>query len=231
MITKICSTCKKEFPATLEYFYKDSGKKYGLNQKCKACKNLYTNYYKKEIMSDERKAEVKKEQIKYWAQYRSNNLETVREKRRQYYRENMERLIEARRNRTTEEIQTERTVKREYVKNNLEKYRANTAKRRSLKQGSVSNYSAEEWLKTLKYFKFKCAYCGCTENLVQDHFIPLSKGGGYIPSNIIPTCVFCNSSKHDSDFDIWYKKQKFYNKKRELKIIQYIKSLQASLVV
>lgn len=37
MKTKICTKCKKEFPATPEYFYKRAVSKYNLRSECKKC--------------------------------------------------------------------------------------------------------------------------------------------------------------------------------------------------
>lgn len=37
-ITRICTTCGREFPATLEYFHKQKDGKYGLTSECKFCK-------------------------------------------------------------------------------------------------------------------------------------------------------------------------------------------------
>ena len=36
---KTCRKCLKEFPATLEFFYKNSGSKFGVTPRCKACVN------------------------------------------------------------------------------------------------------------------------------------------------------------------------------------------------
>ena len=38
-LSKTCSKCKQDFPATLEFFYKNSGGKYGLTPRCKTCVN------------------------------------------------------------------------------------------------------------------------------------------------------------------------------------------------
>lgn len=34
---KTCTKCNKDFPATLEYFYRDSSKKLGIKNSCKSC--------------------------------------------------------------------------------------------------------------------------------------------------------------------------------------------------
>ena len=38
-ITKVCTKCGREFPATLEYFHKNKCGEYGLHAQCKECKN------------------------------------------------------------------------------------------------------------------------------------------------------------------------------------------------
>jgi len=48
MNTKICSKCKKELPATLEFFYKCKSCKGNLDTRCKKCKNeLSKKWHKK----------------------------------------------------------------------------------------------------------------------------------------------------------------------------------------
>lgn len=38
-LTKQCRKCRNAFPATFEFFYKNSGGKYGLTPRCKSCVN------------------------------------------------------------------------------------------------------------------------------------------------------------------------------------------------
>ena len=40
MQTKTCTKCGTEFPATLEYFYKNTSGKYGVTPRCKSCVNI-----------------------------------------------------------------------------------------------------------------------------------------------------------------------------------------------
>ena len=37
--TKLCRKCEQNFPATLEFFYKNAGGKFGLSPRCKSCVN------------------------------------------------------------------------------------------------------------------------------------------------------------------------------------------------
>lgn len=39
MNIKTCTKCRKDFPATLEFFYKNAGGKYGVTPRCKSCVN------------------------------------------------------------------------------------------------------------------------------------------------------------------------------------------------
>lgn len=45
METKICSKCKQEFPATLEYFHSMKKGKYGVRSTCKICTEKYRKIY------------------------------------------------------------------------------------------------------------------------------------------------------------------------------------------
>ena len=63
-------------------------------------------------------------------------------------------------------------------------------------------------------FNQLCAYCGCTGDLHQDHFLPISKGGTHVLSNIIPACQTCNFSKRDHDPETWYRAKSFFSEKR-----------------
>jgi 5-methylcytosine-specific restriction endonuclease McrA len=54
--------------------------------------------------------------------------------------------------------------------------------------------TVEQWISTLEYFKWKCAYCGGKYELLE-HFIPLSHGKGTTWDNCVPSCSRCNVLK------------------------------------
>ena len=62
---------------------------------------------------------------------------------------------------------------------------------------------AKEYL--IELFEGGCAYCDSIAD-TWDHVIPVVKGGRTEPSNIVPTCTPCNSSKRDHDLDEWLAK-------------------------
>jgi len=75
---KICSTCKKEYPATPEYFYRTKNIKCGLVAQCKECKKeIYGSYYKK---YRERNREWIREYMREWS--RKKKKENIAEWRR-----------------------------------------------------------------------------------------------------------------------------------------------------
>jgi len=61
--------------------------------------------------------------------------------------------------------------------------------------------------------------------LTQEHFISVTKFGGYVKENILCACQSCNSSKGNRDFEIWYPTFKHFSKKRQDKILEYLESV------
>lgn len=60
---KICSKCSKEYPATVEYFYRDSSAEDGFRCECKFCQQaLYAKYYKEKHRKErENKAKIEED--------------------------------------------------------------------------------------------------------------------------------------------------------------------------
>lgn len=80
----------------------------------------------------------------------------------------------------------------------------------------------EQWQETLAHFNNSCAYCGSTEKMTLEHFVPKNKHGNCTKNNMLPACNRCNCHKGSSDFDVWYPKQTFYSEDRATKIIKYL---------
>lgn len=66
---------------------------------------------------------------------------------------------------------------------------------------SIGKVTVEEWSEILAIYDGKCARCGSTHDITQDHIIPLSTGGKNIASNIQPLCRKCNSTKGTKTID------------------------------
>lgn len=69
--------------------------------------------------------------------------------------------------------------------------------RNSKKKNLPATLTKEEWENILEKHNYSCVYCGISNvPLAQEHWIPMSKGGGYTVDNIVPACKRCNSRKH-----------------------------------
>lgn len=69
--------------------------------------------------------------------------------------------------------------------------------RNSRKRNLPATLTQEQWIGILDKHDYSCAYCGdASAKLVQEHWLPLSRGGGYTIDNIVPACRTCNSRKH-----------------------------------
>ena len=55
-----------------------------------------------------------------------------------------------------------------------------------------------------------CAYCGSTElaGLQKDCMLPISRGGRYKVTNVVPACRSCNASKCNAELTTWMRRKK-----------------------
>ena len=79
---------------------------------------------------------------------------------------------------------------------NREKYRAQrlAAKQRRRASCYTSTDLAPTPAQVASILLEPCLYCGDPADHV-DHFIPLSRGGLHVISNLVPACAACNTSK------------------------------------
>ncbi len=160
-------------------------------------------------------AETKREQS---AQWKKDNPDKVKE----YKLKNKEHIIKARKKYRIDNIDKIKKYNKLYKSNNKILVNMSTQKRQALKKSLPATLTFLEWEYIKDLFGHTCAYCGKELFLTQDHFIPLSKGGGYELGNIIPSCLSCNSSKCANDFNTWYPRQDYYSKQREQKILKFL---------
>ena len=188
----------------------------------------------------------REEIIRKNTEYKKNNPEWDKETRRKYYETNKAEIIKRSRQwelnnkekrRKTIKMRREKNPElfiarqRRYVKNNKEKClelgRKNTSTRRARVKKLLADFTEEQWKKCLIEFDNECAYCGKkSDNLHQEHVIPVSKQGDYTVSNIVPACKRCNTSKLNKEMETWYREQKYYSAERLNKIQAYIKAFE-----
>lgn len=236
---KRCSKCGEEKEATTEYFEFREDSKDGLRGQCRDCtRKSKRKYYEKnkehKLEYDKRRRKEKKDHIaklmKMWSdshkehraiysrKYQKENKDAIARRRAKYYQGNKVKISEYIANNKERIIARDRAWRAK----NMDKCILKAQKRRALKKSLPATLTSKQWEDARQYFHGKCAYCGKTSQLFQDHFYPLSKGGEYARLNIIPACGSCNSSKGSKLFHEWYPGYKFYSKKRESIILRYL---------
>jgi 5-methylcytosine-specific restriction endonuclease McrA len=246
--TKVCYSCKEKLPK--ECFNASKRAKDGLRGECKACRKQYREV-NKESISERKKQhyEANKERI---SERGKRYSEAHKEQRRRYVETNKESIAKMRKlhrdaNRTKiaewqkmyrkankvkfseyrrqyyESNKTKISERfRSWQLNNPDKVRQLNQKRRSGKKTLPSTFTIEEWDIVKEHFNNCCAYCGKEKPLTQDHVYPLFKGGEYTKDNIVPACKSCNSSKRDKLFSEWFPTFRYFSKKRERVINNYL---------
>ena len=102
-------------------------------------------------------------------------------------------------------------------------------KRRALELGNGGSYTKAQWLDTLEYFDYKCAYTGeCIKHSCHvEHIVPISKGGTSYIWNLVPSTASANLSKQNRDMEEWYREQEYFCEERLNKIYEYQKYMAA----
>ena len=166
------------------------------------------------------------ERKEYNKQYRKENIDKIREQHKesnkQYYIENEDKIKEYKKQYRQENTSEIEEYMKQYRKGNRLTLNRNNHIYRARKKALPATLTTQQWQQIKKSFDNRCAYCGKKKKLAQEHFIPLSKGGGYTHNNIIPACKSCNSSKGAKDFFDWFPKQKHCSKTREQEILSYL---------
>lgn len=141
--------------------------------------------------------------------YNQTNKDYIASQRKEHYKTHKEEL---------------NARSRTWSRNNIDRVIERNQKRRAMEANLEHTYTKAQWSECKKLFNHCCAYCGKpSKKLQQDHFIALTKGGGYVKNNIVPACKSCNCSKSNKDFFDWYPKQESYNKEREIALLCYLR--------
>jgi hypothetical protein len=87
--------------------------------------------------------------------------------------------------------------------------RARYARRRKLRMDRVEHDLTDEQWAALVATWGGCAYCGATDRALQrDCVQPLSRGGRYTLTNIVPACGSCNASKCHDEVTGWLRRKR-----------------------
>lgn len=241
---KHCVECEKlnliARRQTPEYKAAERRKRQENREKLTARKRRYrqknrekVNAARRKKYQDNREKVLEHQRQKYYAnheqelekrkQYRRVNRERLREDSRRCYQNTRERAIKRTRKYYWDNVETLRLKSRIYKRENPLIVRKQKHKREALKaQCYHQSYTVDQLNLHFSKWKHKCAYCGSSEEMTIDHFIPISKGGADALFNLIPACRSCNSRKNKFDALEWYSRQPFYSSERWQKIEQIL---------
>lgn len=172
---KQCSKCNETKP--FAEYHKDIKGKYGYVAQCKSCVKIKS----KQWYWNNRSRELTKSSQRYAA-----NPELYRQRAKEWADANRE---------------YKRANDRAYQKNNLDKYRMTSQRRKARKrQNGIFKISSKE---LQRLYSSPCTYCGSTLNIQADHVIPIARGGRHSIGNLVPACQKCNSSKRQRFITEW----------------------------
>lgn len=207
MSERTCSKCGQSKPETLEFFRsrgtKDRG---GLRPDCRDCNKVRDKAY------------YQANQDRFRS-YRAANAEQIAAYQAQYMATYVRPAIDPEKYRAR--------IERWKAAGGRAIYARASQRRRARKAGLPSAFTAEDWSACLEWFGNRCAYCGKSSALTQDHVIPVSAGGGYVPDNIISACGSCNFRKNATPMEKWFRKQQFFDEERLMLIVFYTQMAQA----
>ncbi|MFF9240092.1 HNH endonuclease [Streptomyces sp. NPDC014801] len=72
--------------------------------------------------------------------------------------------------------------------------------------GSVG-VSSKDWVKLVRRYRHRCAYCGAGGAIHMEHVIPVSRGGRHAIGNVLPACEACNLSKQNCFVSEWKRRE------------------------
>lgn len=199
MDERICSKCGKSKPATAEFFGRNRN---GLRPDCKVCKSAQDREYR---LQNADRIRIHK------AADRAANPEAHRVREAAYMA-----TPEGRAVRYRNSAKWNRTPEGRLF------YAITQLRRRAESTGLLADFSADDWRRCLAFFGNACAYCGATERLTQEHVVAHSQGGPYTARNIIVACRPCNTSKHDSDMETWFRARACFTEDRLARILAHV---------
>jgi 5-methylcytosine-specific restriction endonuclease McrA len=224
-------------PSTEQYFHKSKNHKTGLAPRCKLCAIAASKAH----YAANTEVTLKRRKERYWKApekaraavraYNEEHAEEIKRRRRELHAANPTPKRESDRRYYKKARHKIREKQIRWEHENPHKKQAISHRYSARKRELPHDFTGEDWQRALNYFGGCCAYCGTPpglwNRLTAEHFIPVTKGGGTIPTNIIPACQSCNSSKHDSYIDDWLPRK--FGKRRAARIMAVIQSYFESL--
>lgn len=192
-------------------------------QRRESTRRSYRKHVEKRLEAGKRWREKNPDKVRgYDIAWRTKNPERRKEIDRKSYYKNLEKNRERAKIYRKNNLEKLKIKERKYRQENKEKILTNNEIRRSRERKAYAILTNKQWVDIKKHFDNKCAYCGKSGKLVREHFVPLTRGGEFAITNVLPSCSSCNSSKGAKDFFEWYPTFKHYDQKREKEILKFL---------
>lgn len=213
-ITKCCSKCGQEYPATREYFSPDKRASDGFYSACKPCRRRQNRKsYQKDIEASRKRARINakksreanlEKSLKRERKYKEDNREAIRQRERLRYQANPETFHQKSCKWKSANKEALRIYALKVRPLRREAKRINQSNRRARLRKAIGSYTPndvqqQKKAQTNRKGELCCWWCG---NLIKgtypiDHRIPLAKDGRNDAGNICISCPSCNLSKND----------------------------------
>ena len=184
---KPCSKCKREYPATPEYFRRHKRYKSGIANVCRNCTRLEAKQYR-----DENPEQIKQSRREFYINHPGYNNQFANPEKQ---------AIRARRHYKNNRIKIVSNVAAWKQNNPLQTKlhrRIDTHRRRMRVKENGGVFIPDDVISQKTKQNNLCYWCGeKLEKWEIDHYIPLSRGGSNSPDNIVIACPACNRSKHN----------------------------------
>ena len=196
IVTKRCSKCGIEYPATKEFFFAHKQKIDGLRPDCKKCNQVTCAIYRQNNPEKMKEYERKRYYLTldYRKEYRINHRDELNAYSKEYASTHSQEAVKR---------------SRDWAKNNPERHRILqqiAARRRyARKLKAEGTFNLNDILNILFEQSNLCAYCGIRvyDDFQIDHIIPLSRGGSNWPDNLAVSCKNCNAQKNARTPNEW----------------------------
>jgi hypothetical protein len=104
------------------------------------------------------------------------------------------------------------------------------ARRRKRRMAKVEHDLTDAQWAALKVAWGGCAYCHAQERQLQkDCALPISVGGRYTLTNVVPACRSCNASKCNTEVTAWLRRKKLDESAFLLKQAEVLRALTTEL--
>lgn len=175
METRVCLRCKKEKQIIDFYEIKSRLTKKGIPQRSNYCAPCFLEKAREDYHKNR---DRRREANRKWM---LNNKDSIAARNKTYRLNNADKM---------------KVLTKDWISRNRQQVRDYNTARYTIRHNLPATLTPNQKRDTWNYFNNACAYCKrAVEKLQEDHFVPITAGGGRTKNNIVPACQRCNSSK------------------------------------